>query len=161
MINSYWENKGELQSEYDQMFNELVPDRGEAETVKGELIRVISRLSYDYYNNGNGNAVEALYEETEYGCDDCSGTGEDSYDDNESCDNCGGSGVIYEEEETDVVILWQDHIDYIREHTKLNDECDKLEQQMKKTFGNCSYSEHEQEVYIDLTTKVIKAAIKL
>ena len=54
--NSYWNDTGLYQKEYDDFYNELVPSSNEAETNHGELIRCISRLTYDYYNNGNCNA---------------------------------------------------------------------------------------------------------
>lgn len=57
---SYWNGNGKYQSVYDKLWNDLVPGAGEAETTEGELIRAVGRLSYEWYNNGNCNA---LYEE--------------------------------------------------------------------------------------------------
>ena len=54
----YWNGDHDRQSEYDQLYKELVPAEGKAETVNGELIRCISRLTYEYCNNGNLNAVD-------------------------------------------------------------------------------------------------------
>lgn len=53
---SYWKSTGIYQKEYDELFANLVPDRGKCKTLNGELIRSISRLSHEYFNNGNCNA---------------------------------------------------------------------------------------------------------
>jgi hypothetical protein len=58
---SYWNNTGVYQQEYDRLYKELVPNSGSADTLRGELIRAISRISYDWYNNGNINIAEAKY----------------------------------------------------------------------------------------------------
>ena len=55
MENTYWNNNGKFQAEYTRMMDELVPAMGNCETVAGELIRSVSRLGYDFYNNGMGN----------------------------------------------------------------------------------------------------------
>ena len=54
---TYWSDKGELQKEYELLFDELVPPEGEAETVAGEALRVVSKLYYDVYNNGACNML--------------------------------------------------------------------------------------------------------
>ncbi len=46
---NYWRGNGIYQTEYDELYDKLVPSSGEAPTVHGELIRGISRLTYDYY----------------------------------------------------------------------------------------------------------------
>jgi hypothetical protein len=51
----YWNNKGPHQADYDRLWNKLVPDSGSAETIRGELLRSISKIYYDRYNNGFGN----------------------------------------------------------------------------------------------------------
>ena len=68
---TYWNKQGAYQKESDKLFKKLVPDTGEAETVHGELIRSMSRLYYDYFNNGNGNAVDAV----KCDCPECHGGG--------------------------------------------------------------------------------------
>lgn len=87
---SYWNDNGAYQEEYDRLYEELVPRQGEAPTIHGELIRGASQLAYDYYNNGNGNAIEFLTDT----CPDCGGTGweESPYDEDEmrDCSYCGG-----------------------------------------------------------------------
>lgn len=80
---SYWDGNGAYQKEYETLYNSMVPASGSALTLNGELIRAVSRLAYEYLNNGNCNACEAheiqndswcgddeWEEETEYGISD-------------------------------------------------------------------------------------------
>lgn len=53
--NTYWNNKGKYQKVYDKLQDKLVPDRDEADTLCGEVLRRASNLYYDKYNNGGGN----------------------------------------------------------------------------------------------------------
>lgn len=54
MENTYWNHQGKYQAAYDELVK-LMPAMGKADTVAGELIRSVSRLAYDFYNNGMGN----------------------------------------------------------------------------------------------------------
>lgn len=54
MENTYWNHKGKFQAEYEELFS-LVPAMGKCDTVAGEMIRAVSKLDYDFYNNGMGN----------------------------------------------------------------------------------------------------------
>ena len=54
MQNTYWNKSGKYQAEYDRLV-ELMPDMGACENTAGEMIRAVSRLGYDLYNNGMGN----------------------------------------------------------------------------------------------------------
>lgn len=104
---SYWDESGAYQKEYKKLYDKLVPSSGSSETLHGELIRAVSRLFYDYCNNGNCNAAEAKYGETESTCCDCGGIGEIEVDEEgnvEDCENCGGSGFYTEEEIEEVKI---------------------------------------------------------
>lgn len=69
----YWQDNGAYQKEYEQMWNELVPAMGEAETQNGEILRLSAKLYYEYFNNGNMNAQDREY--PEWWCRD-----EDEYD---------------------------------------------------------------------------------
>ena len=55
--NSYWNETGAYQKEYNELYDKLVPAKGEAKTLHGELIRCGSRLVYEFYNNGNWNVM--------------------------------------------------------------------------------------------------------
>ncbi len=52
---SYWGEKGKYQSLYNVLYGRLVPDEDEATTEHGELLRCISRMYYDLFNNGMMN----------------------------------------------------------------------------------------------------------
>ena len=54
MQNTYWNKQGKFQAEFDRLV-ELMPIMGSCDTVAGEMIRSVSRLGYDLYNNGMGN----------------------------------------------------------------------------------------------------------
>ena len=54
MENTYWNNKGRFQAEFDNLSG-LMPMTGSSDVVAGELIRAANRLAYDFYNNGMGN----------------------------------------------------------------------------------------------------------
>ena len=87
----YWGANGVYQKEYDQLYESLVPSSGDAPTTHGEMIRAISRLYYDFCNNGNCNALDIEMET----CDDCEGCGfqegtEDEDGDMEDCYTCDG-----------------------------------------------------------------------
>lgn len=54
-MNNYYSGNGEYQSQFDAIFEEFVPRLGPADTLAGECVRAISRINYDFYNNGFGN----------------------------------------------------------------------------------------------------------
>ena len=60
--NSYWNDSGIYQKEYDELYKKLVPAQGKAETLNGELLRAIGILYYEYCNNGNCNAFNGISE---------------------------------------------------------------------------------------------------
>ena len=55
MKNIYWHNAGKHQADYGRLCDELIPAMGKADTVAGEILRSVTRLAYDLYNNGMGN----------------------------------------------------------------------------------------------------------
>ena len=54
MENTYYHSKGRYQADYDRLVD-LMPISGQSETVAGELIRAVSKLGHELYNNGMGN----------------------------------------------------------------------------------------------------------
>jgi hypothetical protein len=100
---SYWAHTGAYEEEYNKLYSELVPSSGEAETVHGEMLRAISRLGYDYGNNGNCNVLDverdscSTCDGSGWGQDECNscqghGTEENEDGDELDCTDCGGSG---------------------------------------------------------------------
>ena len=51
----YADGSGQYQSEYDALWQSLVPKSGRAATLQGELVRLIGRLASEYCRNGNMN----------------------------------------------------------------------------------------------------------
>ena len=49
---TYWDNEGKYQEQYNRAWKQLIPASGEAEDGLPEALRAISRIGYDYYNNG-------------------------------------------------------------------------------------------------------------
>lgn len=42
-----------LSKKMDELFDELVPSCGKAETEAGEIVRAFSRIAYRYFNDGD------------------------------------------------------------------------------------------------------------
>ena len=91
---SYWAENGAYSELISQKYNELVPASGEADTIHGELVRCISRLVYEYCNNGNCNAIDT-HRET---CEECDGSGYEEQD----CHYCE-NGEVWDDDEEDYV----------------------------------------------------------
>lgn len=52
---TYWNNNGKYQNEYEWLDAHLVPVSGMAETTNGEALRCVANIYYDAYNNGGCN----------------------------------------------------------------------------------------------------------
>ena len=50
---AYWDGSGRLQAEYDELYNQLVPASGAAETLEGEVLRAASKIVYRHFNDGD------------------------------------------------------------------------------------------------------------
>lgn len=59
--NLYWNDKGELQEEYKELYDKHVPMMGECETLAGEVLRASSRIYHDAYNNGFMNNTSGAW----------------------------------------------------------------------------------------------------
>lgn len=51
----FWGQTHPLSAKHEALFAKLVPSSGEAGTAHGEVLRAITRIYYDVYNNGLGN----------------------------------------------------------------------------------------------------------
>ena len=120
---SYWDDNGAYSAEYSALYDELVPQSGSAETLKGELVRAISRLVHEHCNNGNGNARVVRYEMHEESCWYCGGAGYFD-EEEEECYDCCGSGYIEEECEGDAIValFYDKFLMLIEEHVTDTDE---------------------------------------
>jgi hypothetical protein len=43
----------DLEKRNDAIYNDLVAPQGSSETIEGEILRAVNRLSYRYYNDGD------------------------------------------------------------------------------------------------------------
>ena len=50
---TYWSGKGKYQKEYDQIWKDYVPENGFCENDYAEQMRIISRIYYGLFNNGD------------------------------------------------------------------------------------------------------------
>lgn len=66
---SYWDHDGKYQAQYQKAWDQLIPAQGEAEDGLPEALRAISRIGYDYYNNGFCNLWNRWDDVDEYGYD--------------------------------------------------------------------------------------------
>lgn len=65
MVNTYWNHKGRHQRLYDRLYDKLVPDQDEAGSDSGELLRTVSNVYYDIYNNGGCNLLDSKLSDLE------------------------------------------------------------------------------------------------
>jgi hypothetical protein len=177
---SYWNENGAYQTEYDKLYGELVPSRGEADTVHGEMIRAVSRLFYDFCNNGNCNAVEVQQEPCDYCggdgyedeiCNSCDGDGEVEYEEDnlEPCYECDGEGYIHEDchycggdcyvdGEAVITSYYQDMIDFLHSHLTDSKVVDNLESFMTRNdigYGTYTFNDDEMKPYNDVVDAVM------
>lgn len=121
---TYWNDEGVYQTEFNELYKYLVPNCGDAPTIQGELLRVISRLNYDYFNNGNCNVQEVIEED----CYVCGGSGweKSDYDDEEEvdCSSCGGNCTW--ETGVEITEYYQRMIDFLKQYSNAQNEINNL-----------------------------------
>lgn len=160
--NSYWASTGAYQTEYDQLYKELVPMSGVGETTNAELIRAISRLFYEYCNNGNCNAAEEEWTTQGEQCSVCVGCGYLGGDEDDECDECGGSGEVEEDViiGTDVSPMYQDFLKLISEQvTGAEEFCDQITEFIEYTDHGASLSAKFDDRNMDKYNKVCDLVI--
>ena len=64
---TYWDNNGKYQEQYEKAWEKLIPASGEAKDGWPEALRPISRIGYDYYNNGFCNLWQGWEDLDDYG----------------------------------------------------------------------------------------------
>jgi len=148
VVYSYWNGKGKHQVEHDLMWR-LIPESGEficPENIKLETaiesVRKLSRVYYDFNNNGCCNSVESVFEM----CYECGGSGWeynrwDEEEEERDCQCCGGDGKIEIEEKIseqyeDIVSDLESYVDD-ESLTKIivNYDSDKLEEFADKVIN--------------------------
>lgn len=150
---TYWNNEGGYQKEYDELYKKLVPDKGEANTVHGEMLRGVSRLYYDYFNNGNGNAVDAV----KCDCPECHGSGWETINEGEEdeeeidCGYCDGECQIVESYKFDS--YYEKMFDVIKNN--LTGEAREIADRFEKVVLAKNQDNIDERVYEDLSDAVI------
>ena len=103
----------------DELFEELVPMTGKADSRAGELVRAVSRLGYRYYNAGEMLGLE-------YGIESCNLAGRflDKYGDVNIKRSVDGLWKHISEESYEAFLqdLIRDTVDYIEAHPELKNE---------------------------------------
>ncbi len=54
----YYFCKGKYTKEYEELYAEMIPSQGQSDSIQGEVLRCISRLTHDRFNNGFGNPLK-------------------------------------------------------------------------------------------------------
>jgi hypothetical protein len=156
---TYFEEEGAYQEEYNRLWNELVPSRGAAQTINGELIRTIGRLTHDFFNNGNCNVVEI----ERVDCDECGGNGWEIVDlldgeqEEQDCEWCGGHCQV----DGEVVIRphYKEMLDFLREFVEEEQEVKQLEKFILWAAPHegdmLIYDEAKCHIYTELTDSII------
>lgn len=161
--NSYWDNNGAYEKEYNKLYETLVPSSGVSPTHHGELVRCISKIYYDFYNNGFCNVLDSEYtkEWETIECSSCNGSGTfEEYDDDTDdyieveCGDCHGDGYwdvdddIYVE--TIITPRFKIMFDYLRNVNEIQEELSALE----KIITSEAYHFDEEDTY-DVNIKEI------
>ena len=148
----YWESTGLYQQSWDKLYNDLVPASGDAPTIQGELIRGISRLYYDYCNNGNCNTLDITMED----CNECNGSGyeEDSDGETQDCQWCGGDCNV--EGDAYITDYYKEMIDFLKEYLIEKELVSQLENWMVNDYSpRYSFSDEQMNLYDKVTDAVV------
>lgn len=138
----YWNNNGVYQDLYDSMWQSLVPASDSASTMHGELIRCISRLYYDFCNNGNCNAIDVEQDDCSY----CDGLGYEDVDSDESCSRCDGNCT--EDGELFITEYYDDMLSFLETYMIENQLAKDLRKWMLSEYtSRYSFSDKQMNVY--------------
>ena len=163
--NSYWAETGVYQKEYSELYDKFIKPSGKCDTLNGELIRAISRLFYEYCNNGNCNACNVESATESVSCGSCGGQGCFQGDDElEDCDDCCGTGEVEEDVdgETSVSQFYANFIgliyDTVPEARKALDAVENLITQNLYS-SNGQFSESNMQIYNNMCDIVVHYVI--
>jgi hypothetical protein len=155
---NFWNGNHPLSEALTNLEDRFIPPKGRASTPHGEAIRAISRLNYEYFNNGNCNAAE-INKET---CPTCDGDGYEVIDweaeeeETRDCSVCDGDCYIVDG--MDIDPFYEDllsHITaYVPKSMRLVSDVQKLICDPRLNY-NYEYDQAESDVYNALTAHVI------
>ena len=144
----YWNSKGKYQNIHDKMYKEMVPKQGPSDTVQGELIRGISRLYYEYCNNGNCNAKNETWEWVG------SGTYEQEWD--EDAEEYVDGDEEGEDEITDIQVsaYYAKFLELINQFVPNSSKQVEAVGEVICQYNRCTFEGTELQAYIDITDLV-------
>jgi len=146
---TYWNNGGKHQKDYDILMEALVPHEGKAKTREGEVLRAVTNITYDYYNNGNCNIAHKVNKPCH---------NEDCFEDEDECMWCGGDGTVLSNPRI-ASDHWANQLSAIRYTVpKVADDVDKVVKLIKdpEKHYNYAYDGEEQILYENLLNKCIE-----
>lgn len=146
---SYWGHDGAYQNLYDNLYDKLVPASGYAPTIHGEMLRSISRLFYDFCNNGNCNVLDLKMDT----CHNCGGWGyEEKYNDEEEeqeiedCSYCGSSGEV--QDEVYITKYYEEMVDFLQEFMNEKESIFNLKKFLIDEYSiRYSFSDEQMDIY--------------
>ena len=156
---SYWGQDGAYQNLYDSLWEQLVPASGYATTIHGEMLRSISRLFYDFCNNGNCNVLD-LKMDTCHNCDGCGyqevfySEDEDAEPETEDCYVCDGAGEV--QDEVYITEYYEEMVDFLQEFMNEKQSIFNLKKFLIDEYSiRYSFSDKQMDIY----NKVVDAVM--
>jgi hypothetical protein len=143
-------DQGLYSDEFKKFYDDMVPNSGSAKYVNGELIRIVSRILHEYYNNGNGNAAQIQMEEECYDNEVWDDDAEEYYTDTE-CEEVEGACTISR--------FYMSMLEFAVEHgpADIIKTVEKIEDIICNTDND--YNEINNKYYTEFADKIIKYVI--
>jgi len=152
----YWDNNGAYQKEYDELYTQLVPAKDKSKTVHGEMIRCVSRLFYDYCNNGNCNVLDGGTYTSYETCSECDGSGYHE-EEEDQCNYCYGDGEVEVEQAEDLYITdyYLEMFNFLEENMVNPKYLIDLKEFLLNGSADFNFKPDEMRRYNDLTDEVM------
>ena len=137
----------EMEKKNSELFKELVPFDGFADTKAGELLRAVNRIGYRWWNDGDQIGIG-------YGNETCNAAARfimEQYENTEMKDTVVSIWGMYSEKlyEEGVVLLVEQTIKYIEDHPKLKTEENQYDMLDFDEPSDREWEEEEEEFYED------------
>ena len=137
----------EMEKKNSELFKELVPFDGFADTKAGELLRAVNRIGYRWWNDGDQIGIG-------YGNETCNAAARfimEQYENTEMKDTVVSIWGMYSETlyEEGVVLLVEQTIKYIEDHPELKTEENQYDMLDFDEPSDREWEEEEEEFYED------------
>ena len=149
----YWDSDtGKYAKEYSKLYDEFVPDSGCSKYVIGEFIRIVSRILYEYYNNGNINARDIQYEEECYDTEVWDDESQEYYTE-EECEEVEG--------DCNISGYYESMLEFVEKHgpVGIKDIVNNVRDVICKYDNNYDFNESDNKPYTLLADTLIKHVI--